>query len=43
VPRSTTVISSNSGRCPGSVQPDGEIIRAMLTLEWPELTRPANS
>jgi len=43
MPRSTTVISSNAGRCPGSSQPDGEVIRAMLTSAWPELTRPANS
>src|SRR5436189_905997 len=43
VPFVTTVISSNSGVCPGSSQPLGEIIRATLTSLWPELTRPANS
>jgi hypothetical protein len=43
MPRRTTVISSNSGRCPGSCQPDGDVILAMLTCAWPEFTRPANS
>jgi hypothetical protein len=43
MPRSTTVISSNSGRWPGSCHPDGEVIRATLTSACPELTRPANS
>ena len=43
MPCSTTVISSNSGRWPGSSQPDGDVIRATLTAAWPEFTRPANS
>src|SRR5260370_14337388 len=43
VPFNTTVISSNSGRWPGSSHPLGEIIRATLTRSWPELTCPANS
>ena len=30
-PASTIVYSSNSGVCPGSTQPDGDRIRAMLT------------
>jgi hypothetical protein len=37
------VISSNSGRWPGSFHPDGDVIFATLTCAWPELTRPANS
>src|SRR6185295_17115492 len=43
MPRSTMVISSNSGRWPGSAQPDGDVIRATLTPACPELTRPAYS
>ena len=43
VPFSTTVISSNCGRCPGSFHPGGETMRATLTAEWPELTRPVYS
>jgi hypothetical protein len=37
------VISSNSGRYPGSSQPPGDTIRAMLTDACPVLTRPAYS
>ena len=33
------MISSKSGRCPGSTQPPGETIRATLTPAWPEFTR----
>jgi hypothetical protein len=43
MPRSTTVISSKSGRWPGSSHPAGDVMRATLTLAWPELTRPAYS
>src|SRR5208283_3006073 len=43
LPRSTTVYSSNSGVCPGSDQPDGLFMRAMLTAVVPEFTRPMNS
>ena len=35
--------SSNSGRCPGSLQPAGERIRATLARSSPLLARPANS
>jgi hypothetical protein len=37
------VISSKSGRWPGSTHPSGERIRATLTDAWPEFTRPAYS
>src|SRR6186997_1956218 len=37
------VISSKSGRWPGSTQPAGDVMRATLTDEWPEFTRPAYS
>jgi hypothetical protein len=43
VPLSTTVTSINCGVCPGSTQPDGEVIFATLTPESLELTRPTNS
>src|ERR1044071_9761463 len=43
VPASTSVYSSNSGRCPGSSQPLGERMRAILTRLSPLLTRPTNS
>src|SRR5579864_529213 len=43
IPLSTTVISSNSGRWPGSRQPAGDTIRATLRFKWPEFTRPAYS
>ncbi len=43
IPLSTTVISSNSGRWPGSSQPVGESIFATLTPACPEFTRPTNS
>src|SRR5208337_4719054 len=43
LPRMTTVYSSNSGVCPGSDQPDGLFMRAMLTSVVPEFTRPMNS
>src|SRR5947209_13290772 len=42
-PFNTTVNSSNSGLCPGSCQPPGLRICAMLTAEVPELTRPTYS
>jgi hypothetical protein len=42
-PPSTTVYSSNSGVWPGSAQPGGLFIRAMLTLAAPVATRPKNS
>ena len=38
-PRRTTVYSSNSGVCPGSSQPHGLFMRAMLTAAVPELTQ----
>ena len=37
------MISSNSGRWPGSSHPSGDCIRATLTPAWPEFTRPAYS
>jgi hypothetical protein len=37
------VNSSNSGRCPGSAQPDGLRMCAMLRLAWPVLARPTYS
>ena len=43
IPRNTTVISSKSGRCPGSTHPSGDTIRATLTSACPEFTRPAYS
>src|SRR5262249_48341333 len=43
LPRKTIVYSSNSGVCPGSLQPDGLVICAMLTAAVPEFTRPINS
>src|SRR5580700_3210699 len=43
VPRRTTVYSSNSGVCLGSVQPAGLSMRAMLTASVAELTRPTYS
>ena len=43
VPPSTTVYSSNSGVCPGSDQPEGLFMRAMLSCSVSELTRPTNS
>src|ERR1043166_7601932 len=42
-PRSTTVYSSNSGVCPGSTHPLGLCIRATLTPEVFEFTRPMTS
>src|SRR4051794_38256807 len=39
----TSVYSSNSGRWPGSRQPSGECMRAMLRRSSPVLTRPTNS
>src|SRR5690606_16130780 len=38
-----SVISSNSGRCPGSTQPSGERMWATLTASWPLFTRPTYS
>ena len=43
VPLSTTVYSSNRGRCPGSCQPAGDCIRAMLSASSPLFTRPTYS
>src|SRR5690606_3293031 len=43
VPRSTSVHSRNSGRWPGSSQPVGLTMRAMLTVSVPLLTRPTYS
>src|SRR5205809_992354 len=42
-PRSTIVNSSNSGRCPGSAQPEGLRMCAMLRPSWPVLARPTYS
>ena len=42
-PSKTIVYSSNSGRCPGSNQPPGDYICAMLTLDVLELTHPTYS
>ena len=42
-PLSTTVNSSNSGVWPGSTQPPGLRMRAMLSRDSPEFTRPMNS
>ena len=42
-PRSTTVNSSKPGRCPGSDQPEGLRMWAMLTGVVSELTRPMYS
>src|SRR5262249_19173778 len=43
IPESTMLYSSNSGVCPGSIQPPGLRIRAMLAWAVCELTRPMNS
>src|SRR5262249_54157564 len=43
MPRSTTVYSSNSGVWPGSTQPEGLRMCAMLTALVPEFTRPTYS
>ena len=43
VPLSTTLISRNSGRWPGSSQPLGDVMRATLTFWSLEFTRPTNS
>src|SRR5262249_27259452 len=42
-PRKTTVYSSNSGVCPGSLQADGLVILAILMPEVVVFTRPTNS
>src|SRR5579885_2607053 len=42
-PRRTKVYSSNSGVCPGSFQPPGLSIRAMLTAALPVFRRPTYS
>ena len=42
-PSRTSVHSSNSGRWPGSTQPAGDVMRAMLRRVSPVLTRPTNS
>src|SRR5215472_11501681 len=42
-PRKTTVYSSNSGVCPGSLQADGLVILAILMPEVLVFTRPTNS
>ena len=42
-PRRTIVYSSNSGVCPGSLQPEGLVIFAMLIADVPEFTRPTSS
>src|SRR5216683_2655925 len=43
IPKRTTVYSSNSGVCPGSIHPDGLRIRATLTAASFVVTRPTNS
>src|SRR5665213_3425327 len=43
VPFKTTVYSSNSGCCPGSLHPDGLCMWAMLTAESLVFTRPIYS
>src|ERR1039457_3730938 len=43
MPRNTTVYSSKSGVWPGSLQPAGLSMRAMLTASVAELTRPTYS
>ena len=43
MPASTSVYSSNSGVCPGSIHPDGLRMRATLTDGVSVATRPMNS
>jgi len=42
-PRGTTVNSANPGVWPGSLQPEGLIIRATLAVDVAEFARPMNS
>src|SRR6185295_19510784 len=43
IPWITSVYSSNSGVCPGSIHPPGLFMRATLSFDVFEFTRPTNS